>query len=220
MSLLTWIKGIYPGCLRNFSPQKTFSLTLACTYILPFMFCFLIIGHKLHSFKGRRTLVLAWLSWQLSPWPNVFHPTELQVWWHLAEWKWSCSGLCLHCRFSPKWERFVWCNLLKPTPPVPCSSWFPVTEFAAVGLLWQGSRPSVKHGLKTCASHKSSVVQEPQNNCFFFSLYKYIKLVLSFQGIILSIAKNTNQCTTFWQIYLSKIVYMWNVSYWLSQIII
>lgn len=57
-SLLTWTNGIYPGCLRNFSPQMTLFLTLPCTYILPFMFCFLINDNKLGDFKGRKEVLV------------------------------------------------------------------------------------------------------------------------------------------------------------------
>lgn len=69
------------------------------------------------SISGRLVLAIQAL-------PKCFVPPSCE-WWHLAEWEWTCSILCLHYYFVP--TRLVWCNLLKPTGTisleiiVPCS---------------------------------------------------------------------------------------------------
>lgn len=69
------------------------------------------------SISGRLVLAIQAL-------PKCFVPLSCE-WWHLAEWEWTCSILCLHYYFVP--TRLVWCNLLKPTGTisleiiVPCS---------------------------------------------------------------------------------------------------
>lgn len=119
-SLLTWTNGIYPGCLRNFSPQMTLFLTLPCTYILPFMFCFLINDNKLGDFKGRKeVLVLSCLVLSMTK----YFPSH----WVAGVMTLGRVGMELFC-FVLAWLLWsqvrvsVCCDWLKPTSPAPCSS--------------------------------------------------------------------------------------------------